>query len=108
FRSLKDPIGMRPIWHHDERRGRAPIFLAALAFFMERMLEHALKTAGVSLFAPAALVPLPTIRHLQFAGGGENPNGVTPGSQRARQVLRALRITETRPPNPPEGTPATV
>src|SRR5215470_8157561 len=26
FHALKDPIGMRPIWHHSERRVRAHIF----------------------------------------------------------------------------------
>jgi transposase len=47
FRSLKDPIGMRPIWHTNERRVRGHIFVAALAFLIERMLERALKDAGV-------------------------------------------------------------
>ena len=39
---------------------------------------------------------------------GHDRTGVTPGSQRARQVLRALDITESRPPTPPEGTSTTV
>jgi transposase len=108
FRSLKDPIGMRPIWHHHERRVRAHIFVAALSFLMERMLERALKDAGVPLSAQAALIALQTIRQVRFQVDGQERTGVTPGSQRARQVLRALRITEFRPPTPPEGTSATV
>jgi transposase len=108
FRSLKDPIGMRPIWHHNERRVRAHIFVAALSFLMERMLERALKDAGVPLSAQAALIALQTIRHVRFQVDGHDRTGVTPGSQRARQVLRALRITESRPPTPPEGTSTTV
>jgi transposase len=108
FRSLKDPIGMRPIWHHHERRVRAHLFVAALSFLMERMLEHALKDAGVPLSAQAALTALQTIRHVRFQVDGQERTGVTPGSQRARQVLRALRITELRPPTPPEGTTAMV
>ncbi len=51
FRSLKDPIGMRPIWHRNDRRVRAHIFVAALSFLIERMLERALKDAGVPLSA---------------------------------------------------------
>ena len=39
FRSLKDPLGMRPIWHHSTRRVKAHIFVAALSFLLERMLE---------------------------------------------------------------------
>jgi len=108
FRSLKDPIGMRPIWHHHERRVRAHIFVAALSFLIERMLERALKDAGVPLSAQAALTALQTIRHVRVQVDGEERTGVTAGSDRARQVLRALNITDLRPPTPPEGTSATV
>jgi hypothetical protein len=108
FRSLKDPIGMRPIWHSNERRVRAHIFVAALSFLMERMLERALKDAGVPLSAQSALIALQTIHHVRFQVDGHERTGVTPGSQRARQVLRTLHITETRPPTPPEGTATTV
>lgn len=108
FRSLKDPIGMRPIWHHHERRVRAHILVAALSFLMERMLERALKDAGLPLSAQAALTALQTIRHVRFRVDGAERTGVTPGSNHARQVLRALSITEVRPPTPPEGTSATV
>ena len=45
FRSLKDPLGMRPIWHHAERRVKAHILVAALAFLIERLLERALTDA---------------------------------------------------------------
>jgi transposase len=108
FRSLKDPIGLRPIWHRHERRVRAHIFVAALSFLMERMLERALKDAGVALSAQAALTALQTIRQVRFQVDGEERTGVTPGSYHARQVLRALNITELRPPTPPEGTATTV
>lgn len=108
FRSLKDPIGMRPIWHHHERRVRAHIFVAALSFLLERMLERALKDAGVPLSAQAALTALQTIRHVRFQVHGEQRTGVTPGSPHARQVLRAVNITELRPPSPPEGALATL
>jgi transposase len=108
FRSLKDPIGMRPIWHRLARRVRAHIFVAALAFLLERMLERALKEAAVPLSAQAALTALQTIRQVRFRVNGEERIGVTPGSPHARQVLRALNITELRPPTPPDGTATTV
>jgi transposase len=101
FRSLKDPLGMRPIWHHAERRVKAHIFVAALAFLIERMLERALKDAGLSLSAQSALEALKTIRHVQFRIDGELRTGVTPGSPRARQVLKALKLEDHRPPKPP-------
>src|SRR4029077_6853635 len=71
FRSLKDPIGMRPIWHHHDRRVRAHIFVAALSFLIERMLERALKDAGVPVSAQAALTALQTVRHVRFKVDGQ-------------------------------------
>jgi transposase len=103
FRSLKDPLGMRPIWHHAARRVKAHIFVAALSFLIERMLGHALKNARVSLSAQSALEALKTIRHVAFRVDGQRRSGVTPGSARAREVLNALKLTDHRPPPPPQG-----
>jgi len=103
FRSLKDPLGMRPIWHRKARRVRAHIFVAALSFLIERMLERALKDARVSLSAQSALEALKTIRHVEFRVDGQSRNGVTPGSARAREVLKALKLIDHRPPPRPQG-----
>jgi transposase len=103
FHTVKDPLGMRPIWHHVARRVKAHIFVAALAFLFDRMLERALRAAGVNLSAPAAWHALETIRHVRFRVGGEIRSGTTPGSPHARQVLSALGLTEHRPPTPPDG-----
>jgi transposase len=103
FRSLKDPLAMRPIWHRTARRVKAHIFVAALSFLIERMLERALKDARVSLSAQSALQALKTIRYVEFRVDGQRRSGVTPGSSRARQVLKALKLTDHRPPMPPQG-----
>ena len=103
FRSLKDPLGMRPIWHRAARRVKAHIFVAALSFLIERMLERALKDARVPLSAQSALEALKTIRHVEFRVDGQWRSGVTPGSARARQVLKALKLTDHRPPPRPQG-----
>jgi len=108
FRSLKDPLGMRPIWHHAVRRVKAHIFVAALAFLIERMLERALKDAGVLLSARSALEALKTVRHVRFRVDGQLRCGVTPGSARAHQVLKALKLTDLRPPTPPQGEETTM
>jgi transposase len=108
FRSLKDPLGMRPIWHHVDRRVKAHIFVAALAFLMERMLERALKKAGIDLSAQSALEALKTIRHVQFRIDGKLRSGTTPGSSRARQVLKTLKLSDHRPPTAPPGDETTM
>jgi transposase len=103
FHALKDPLGMRPIWHRVERRIRAHIFVAALSFLIDRMLERALKDGGVALSAQAGWSALQTVRHVSFRVQGQLRGGVTPGSSRARQVLKALKLADTRPPTPPKG-----
>jgi transposase len=103
FHALKDPIGMRPIWHHAERRVRAHIFVAALAFLLDRMLERALRDAKVNLSSTAAWRALETIRHVSSRINGETKTGVTQGSAQVRQVLRALELSDVRPPKPPVG-----
>ena len=108
FHALKDPIGMRPIWHRVERRVRAHIFVAALSFLIDRMLERALKDGGVALSAQAAWSALQTVRHVSFRVQGQLRTGITPGSSRARQVLKTLKLSDTRPPTPPKGEETTM
>jgi transposase len=103
FHALKDPIGMRPIWHRVERRVRAHIFVAALAFLLDRMLERVLRDRGVAISSQAAWSALQTVRHVSFRVHGELRSGITPGSSRARQVLKAIEISDLRPPAPPKG-----
>ena len=103
FHALKDPIGMRPIWHRADRRVRAHVFVAALAFLLDRMLKHTLRDAKANLSSTAAWQALETIRHVRLRVNGDIKTGVTPGSGQARQVLKALKITNVRPPTPPAG-----
>jgi len=103
FRSLKDVIAMRPIWHHSEAAVKGHIFVAALGLLVERLLERRLKEAGVDLSARAALQAVQTLRHVRFQVGEQVRTGTTVGSAQARQVVRALGIENLRPPTPPKG-----
>jgi transposase len=98
FRCLKDVIEMRPIYHRDGGRVQAHIFVAALAFLLERALEKKLKAAGSNLSGEAALKALRTIHVVEMEVGSRHKQGVTGGSSRAREALRALRITALAPP----------
>jgi len=49
-----------------------------------------------------------TVRYVQFRVEGELRSGVTPGSARARQVLKALRLSDLRPLTPPPGKETTM
>jgi transposase len=101
FRHLKDVLALRPIYHQVEPRVKAHIFVAALALLLQTLLERRLKEAKVNLSAPEALQAVTTIRHVTFKVNGERRSGVSAASARAQQVLRALGITNLRPPCPP-------
>jgi transposase len=104
FRCLKDVLEMRPIYHKSEQRVRAHIFVAALALLLTRVLERRLKEAGLELSTEQALQALSTIRLVSFKVGASSARtGVSAGSPRARQVLKALGIVETKPPTPLKG-----
>ena len=98
FRELKDIIELRPIYHRRPERVRAHIFMAALAFLLDRALEKKLKAARVAMSAAEALKALRTIHVVELTVGATRKRGVTAGSTRARQVLAALAITDREPP----------
>ena len=99
FRSLKDVLEMRPIYHQIAPRVKAHIFVAALGLLMTRLIERGLKDAGLDLSAADAIRALNTIRVVTFHLPGQQlRQGVSRGSPRAGQVLKALGIVDTKPP----------
>lgn len=97
FRELKDLIEMRPIYHQQPKRVRAHIFVAALAFLLDRALEKKLKAAGVPMSSAQALEALRTIHVVDIRVGAEIRRGVTAGNHQARQILAALGISDREP-----------
>ncbi len=71
-----------------------------MALLLERLLERRLKEAGVDLSTPDALEAMSTIRAVTFRLPGQPVRrGTSSGSPRARQVLKALGITDLKPPS---------
>jgi transposase len=104
FRQLKDVLGMRPIYHRIEPRVKAHIFVAALALLVQRLLGRRLNEAGVDLSPPRALQALATVRLVSFHLEGQpERRGLTGGCPDARLVLKALKLADQRPPEPPVG-----
>ena len=98
FRELKDVIQMRPIYHQTSRRVAAHIFVASLAFLLDRALEKKLKTAGLALSAKEAWQILRTIRLVEIdLGNRKRQQSVTSGSDRAAKILSALKIRDLQP-----------
>ena len=104
FRQLKDVMALRPIYHQIEARVKAHIFVAALALLVQRLLGRRLKEAEVDLSPARAMRALATVRLVTFHLEGQSERrGVTGGCPDARQVLKALKLADQRPPVPPEG-----
>jgi transposase len=103
FAHLKGLLEVRPVYHHKDDRVRAHVFVAALAFLLDRALEKKLRAAGSSLSSPAAWQALETVRCVTVEVGSRTKLCVTRGSRQAAEVLKILRLSEMDPPEAPEG-----
>lgn len=104
FRHLKDVIDLRPIHHRIAPRIEGHIFVATLALLLERLLERRLQEAGVDFSASSALEAVATLRAVTIRVPEGPPRlGTSRGSPHAGQVFNALKISDRRPPTPPEG-----
>jgi len=108
FAHLKGLLEVRPVYHHKDDRVRAHVFVAALAFLLDRALEKKLRAAGSSLSSPAAWQALETVRCVSVEVGSRTKLCVTRGSRQAAEVLKILRLSELDPPEAPEGKETTM
>ena len=95
---------MRPIYHQKAHRVQAHLFVASLAFLLDRALEKQLKSAGLDLSSKEAWQVLKTVRVVEIQlGEGESKRSVTQGTARAAQILRAVGIKNLNPEAPNSG-----
>ena len=116
FRELKDVIEGRPIFHKKDERVEAHVFVATLALFLKRVLEHQLAATLPELSSTEALAAVKSIgvaelslkgingsagRHRGSAGGhrGQTIRLISGGGRDARRILSALNIKEINPPS---------
>jgi len=98
FSGLKDVIEMRPIYHRKVDRTEAHIFVASLAFLLDRALEKKLKSAGIDISSKEAWQLLKTVRVVDIdLGNGEHKRSVTQGSGRAARILKIVGIQDLDP-----------
>ena len=95
FSGLKDVIEMRPIYHRTASRVEAHIFIASLAFLLDRALEKKLKSAGLDLSSHEAWQTLKTVRVVDIdLGNREHKQSVTQVSRRAAGIFPMLGIKD--------------
>jgi transposase len=110
FRDLKDVIELRPIYHKSDERIEAHIFVASLALFLKRTLEHQLTRTLPELSGTDALAALRSVGLAELdliaqsapatgrEAGGQMVRLVSAGGRDARRVLKALGLTDLNPP----------
>jgi transposase len=98
FRDLKDVIEMRPVYHKTDERIEAHIFVATLALFLKRSLEHQLASTLAELSGSEAIAAMRSIGLAELDLNGQTTRLVSGGSRDARRVLTALSIADLNPP----------
>ena len=98
FRGLKDVIEMRPVYHQKPHRVKAHVFVASLAFLLNRALEKKLKSAQIDISSEEAWQLLKTVRVVEIdLGDGKQKQSVTHGSARATRILNAVGVKNLYP-----------
>lgn len=100
FRDLKDVIAMRPIYHKTDPRVKAHIFVATLALFLKRTLEHHLQEKGIVLSPTDAFAAMRSIGVAELDLDGKRKRLVSPPGSDAKQIVEALAISRLAPPEP--------
>lgn len=98
YRDLKDIIQLRPVHHRTDERIEAHIFVATLALFLKRTLEHELTQAGVNLTPTEAFAAMQSMGIGVMDLGGERRHLVSSGGRDARRIVQALGIDHLTPP----------
>jgi hypothetical protein len=89
FRSMKDFLKLRPIYHFSEERVRAHVYVCVLGYLLQKSLEHKLDAAGLDLTAEKALDILSQV-HLVGNKLGDIPiHTITRPSPQAAAIVKA-------------------
>ena len=98
FRDLKDVIEMRPVYHKTDDRIKAHIFVATLALFLKRSLEHQLAPTLPELSGTEAFAAMRSIGLAELNLNGQTTRLVSGGSRDARRVVSVLGLADVNPP----------
>lgn len=99
FRNLKDDLAIRPIFHKDERRIEAHIFIAFLAYCMQITLTRRLHALAPALTARSALEKFAAVQMIDVHLPTTDGRDIIP--------LHPLRTRAADPHRPAQAPPAT-
>lgn len=93
---------MRLIYHHWPRRVEPHVFVAALAFLLDRAMEKKLDAASSRLSSPFAWRALETARCVEVQLDQQRKLCVSRESAHAAHLVKAIGITRLDPPRSPD------
>ena len=99
---MKDVLSLRPIYHRVEPRVRAHVFVATLGLLLQRCCQQRLEEAEVGLSAEQAMQAMGDGAAREFPHQRRDKNRREHRQPAHRQVMKALGITNMRPPTAPE------
>ena len=103
YRDLKDVIAMRPIYHKKDSRVCAHIFVATLALFLKRALQHELARQHIDLTPTEAFAAMGSIGVGVLDIAGKRRLVTSSGGRDAQRLVKALGIGKIDPPAPAAG-----
>jgi len=103
YRDLNDVIAMRPIYHKKDSRVCAHIFVATLALFLKRALQHELARRHIDFTPTEAFAAMGSIGVSVLDMAGKKRLLTSSGGRDARRLVKALGIGNTAPPVAPTG-----
>jgi len=92
FRTLKDPLRLRPIFHWTDRRVRAHVMICVLAYLLEKMMGVYFQKAALNLSPRKALHILSQLKAVRSRLGNQSAVITTTINERMRQILDAAQI----------------
>lgn len=92
FRTIKDFIRLRPIYHYKPLRVKAHVFICVLAYLIEKVIEKILHEAGIGLSAQSALEKLDTLRLIENKLGEQAIRCITKFDKEQKGILAAFGI----------------
>jgi hypothetical protein len=96
FRTIKEVIKLRPVFHHTDPKVRAHVTLCMLALLVERTLEQRLRRSSTPLTASACFEVLRECRLNLLRVAPETPTQyrLTDPSSEQRAILHNLRLAD--------------
>lgn len=100
FRSIKDFIRLRPIYHYKPQRVKAHVFICVLAYLIEKIIDQDLCHKNLTLTATKALELLDQVRLVESQLGNKTFKCITELNKKHRDIFLAVglqRVPEAIP-----------